>query len=65
MNFQITLRYGSRRQRYHTFEVEATDARAAMATAAALVPDEIAAEADLVEVRVAVDPDNRPYAEGG
>lgn len=64
MNFQITVRYGSRRQRYHTFEVEATDARQAMARAAPLVPDGIAPEADLVEIRVAVDPEQRPYVEG-
>jgi hypothetical protein len=65
VNFQITVRYGTRRQRYHMLEVEAADAREAMASAARLVPDEIAAEADLVEIRVAVDPDHRPYEGGG
>lgn len=63
MNFSITVRYGGRRQRYHTFLVEADDARAALALAAEQIPDEIAPEADLVELRVAIDPDDRTYAE--
>lgn len=63
MNFSITVRYGGRRQRYHTFRVEAEDARAALAVAADGIPDEIAPAADLVELRVAVDPDDRTYTE--
>ena len=63
MNFSITVRYGGRRQRYHTFRVEADDARAALATAAEQIPDDIAPEADLVELRVAIDPDDRTYVE--
>ncbi|MEX2466233.1 MAG: hypothetical protein WD995_04950 [Gemmatimonadota bacterium] len=63
MNFRITVRYGGRRQRYHTFGVVADDARAALTAAAAEIPDEIAPEADLVELRVAVDPDERQYVE--
>jgi hypothetical protein len=61
MTFQITVRYGGRYQRYHTFTVEAVDARAALEEAARALPDEVAAEADLVELRVAVDPDQRHY----
>jgi hypothetical protein len=61
MTFQITVRYGTRHQRYHTFSVDAADARAALAEAARALPEEVAAEADLVEVRVAVDPDARTY----
>lgn len=63
MNFSITVRYGGRRQRYHTFRVEAADARAALLAAADGIPDEIAPEADLIELRVAVDPDDRTYVE--
>lgn len=63
MDFQITVRYGGRYQRYHTFHVDAPDAREAMATAARQIPDEIAPEADLVELRVAVDPEKRSYLE--
>lgn len=61
MNFSITVRYGGRRQRYHTFLVQADDARGALEAAARALPDEVAAEADLVEVRIAVDPDARSY----
>lgn len=63
MNFQVTVRYGARRQRYHTLTVEASDAREALSRAAALIPDEVAAAADLVELRVAVDPEDRSYLE--
>ena len=63
MNFSITVRYGGRRQRYHTFRVEAENARAALVAAADGIPDEIAPEADLIELRVAVDPDDRAYIE--
>ena len=61
MNFQITVRYGGRRQRYHTYMVEATDARRALERAAAAMPDEVAPQADLVELRVAADPEKRSY----
>jgi hypothetical protein len=63
MTFQITVRYGGRYQRYHTFQVEAPDAKGALEAAAREMPDEVVAEADLVEVRVAVDPDERSYNE--
>jgi len=61
MNFSVTVRYGGRHQRYHTFSVQAEDARAALQAAAREIPDEIAPQADLVELRVAVDPDARSY----
>ena len=61
MDFQITVRYGGRYQRYHTYQVSAADAREALEAAARAMPPEIAAEADLVEMRVAVDPDQRRF----
>jgi hypothetical protein len=61
MRFQVTVRHGARSQRYHTYAVEAADARSALEVAAELMPAEIAGEADLVELRVAVDPDARSY----
>lgn len=61
MRYQITVRYGGSRQRYHTFQVEAADAAAGLRRAADEMPDEIAGDADLVELRVAVDPDDRRY----
>lgn len=63
MRFQITVRYGGQRQRYHTYEVEAPDAAEALREAASAMPDEVTPEADLVEMRVAVDPDRRQYVE--
>ena len=63
MNFQVTARYGGEYQRYHTYLVDAPDAKAALQAAAAALPDEIAAQTDLIEVRVAVDPDERKYVD--
>jgi len=63
MNFQVTVRHGGPRQRYHTYVVAAADAREALAIAARELPAEIAADADLVELRVAVDPDARRYTQ--
>ena len=63
MNFQVTARYGGRYQRYHTYVVDAPDAKAALETAAAELPDEIAPETDLIEIRVAVDPEKRTYVD--
>ncbi len=61
MRFQVTVRYGGSRQRYHTFIVDAADAAAALRAAADETPPEIAHDADLVELRIAVDPDDRTY----
>lgn len=61
MRFQITVRYGGARQRYHTFALEASDAAAALREASDEIPEEIAGDADLVELRIAVDPDDRTY----
>jgi hypothetical protein len=61
MRYQVTVRYGGRRQRYHTYAVDAADAGAALEAAAGQMPAEIRAGADLVELRAAVDPDARSY----
>lgn len=63
MKYQVTVRHGTQRQRYHTYVVEADDARYALRVAAEEMPTEIAGEADLVELRVAVDPEERSYVE--
>lgn len=63
MHYQVTVRYGSRYQRYHTYVVEASDAAAALTTAAAQMPAEIAPDVDLVELRIAADPQTRAYVE--
>lgn len=61
MLFQITVRYGGRYQRYHTFSVEADDAGEAMLIGAEEMPEDIASQADLVEVRASVEPDARGF----
>ena len=61
MKYQITVRYGGGRQRYHTYVVEAEAAPQALRRAAEEMPSEIASDVDLVELRVAVDPDRRTY----
>ncbi len=63
MHYQVTVRYGSRYQRYHTYVVEASDAARALTTAAAQMPAEIAPDVDLVELRIAADPQTRAYVE--
>lgn len=61
MRYRITVRYGGARQRYHTLEVEAEDAVAALRRTADQLPPEIAPDVDLVELRVAVDADDRKF----
>jgi hypothetical protein len=63
MNYQITVRYGGGSQRYHTFQLEAPDAAVALTMAGNQMPAEIAPEVDLVELRIAVDPEKRSYLE--
>ena len=61
MNYQITVRFGGRFQRYHTLLISAPDAATAMRQAADEIPGDIASDVDLVELRIAVDPDQRTY----
>lgn len=61
MHYQVTARQGGSRVRYHTYVVEAEDAAAALRAAADSLPTEIAKEVDLVELRIAVDPERREY----
>ena len=55
MNYQVTIRYGKKTQRYHIITVEADDAVAALRSAADEIPLEIATEVDIVELREAPD----------
>jgi hypothetical protein len=63
MRYQVTVRHGGRRQRYHTYAVDAADAAAALEAAAEQMPLEIRGDADLVELRPAADADSRVYLE--
>jgi len=61
MNYQVTVRFGGRFQRYHTLSVSADDAVDALRRAADEIPSAIASGIDLVELRIAVDPEQRTY----
>lgn len=60
MRYDVTVRHG-RPHRYHTLGVEAEDVAAALRSLADALPPEVVEDADLVELRVAVDPDDRTY----
>lgn len=61
MDYRVTVRYGERRQRHHTLEVQASDVAEALRLAATRIPSEIVSTADLVEIRPAPDPEARSY----
>jgi hypothetical protein len=61
MDYQITIRYGKRRQPSHAFSVEAPDVASALRPAADAIPPGVLPEVDLVELRAAVHPDRRTY----
>lgn len=64
MHLRVTVRYGRERTRYHTERLEAEGLRDALVRLADVLPDEILAEGDLIEIRPAPDPDERDYVEG-
>jgi hypothetical protein len=61
LRFQVTVRYGEGRQRYHLFTVDAPGIEAALEAAAGQLPEEVAREGNLVEIRPAVEPEGRSY----
>lgn len=61
MDYQVTVRYGTERVRYHLDTVQAETLRDAMLAAAEALPDDVSDEADLVEIRPAVDQEARTY----
>lgn len=63
MKYDVTVRHGAGRKRYHTFVVEASDVAEALRLAAGRLTPEVNAGADLVELRTAVDPETRHYME--
>jgi hypothetical protein len=60
-SYRITIRYGGAQVRYEVLDVDAPDLRAALTDVAARLPDHVVATADLAEVRVQRDPDDRVY----
>lgn len=59
--YRVTFRYGAPRALYEVLDIDAGDLRGAMRAAADQVSDEVAGTAELVEVRVQGDPDEREY----
>lgn len=55
MEYQVTIRYGRKRQRYLSFTVDAEDAVSALRRAADQVPEEVVPDVDIVELREAPD----------
>jgi hypothetical protein len=57
--YRVTIRFGSPKQQYHVLDLSANSLREAMRMAAAEYPEAAAENADLVEIRRQVDPDER------
>ena len=63
-SYRATFRYGGSRPQYEVLDIEAADLRAALVEAAERVGDDVAATAELAEVRLQPDPDEREYTPG-
>jgi len=59
--YRVTIRFGSPRQQYHVMDLTANSLREAMRMAAEQYPEAAADDADLVEIRRQVDPDDREF----
>jgi hypothetical protein len=55
MEYQVTIRYGKRTQRYLTLAVSAPNVPSALRLAADGIPEDLVPEVDLVELRDAPD----------
>jgi len=55
MDYQVTIRYGKKAQRYMTLAVAAPDVASALRLAADGIPEDLVSEVDLVELRDAPD----------
>jgi len=63
-HFRVTVRYGRPRPQYEVLDLEGEDIGEAMTAAVGALAPEVRAAADLVEVRVLVDEEEREYIEG-
>jgi hypothetical protein len=59
--YRATIRFGGPRQQYHMMDLSANSLREAMRLAAEQYPESSAQDADLVEIRLQVDPDAREF----
>ncbi|HUG39646.1 MAG TPA: hypothetical protein VMM12_04140 [Longimicrobiales bacterium] len=60
-HYRVTIRFGAPRARYEMLDVEAEDLRGALREAAEKMPAEVAATAELAEVRRQSRPDEREH----
>jgi hypothetical protein len=61
-SYRVTIRYGAPRARYEILDVDAPDLPAALIASAERLTPEVAATAELAEIRRQADPDAREYA---
>jgi hypothetical protein len=59
MDYQVTIRYGTKSQRYLTLTVAGPDVPTALRAAADQIPEDLVPAVDLVELRVAPDFEKR------
>ena len=55
MDYQVTIRYGKKNQRYFTLALSTPDVPSALRLAADGIPEDLVGEVDLVELREAPD----------
>jgi hypothetical protein len=55
MDYQVTIRYGKKTQRYLTLALSTPDVPSALRLAADAIPEDLVGEVDLVELREAPD----------
>jgi hypothetical protein len=63
-DYRVTIRYGASPPRYEILDVRAQDLRGALTAAAERLSPEVAASADLAELRVQAEPESREYTAG-
>lgn len=61
--YRVTVRHG-RPARYHVEDVQASSLPEALQVAAERMPEEVALDADLAEVRLGLDPEERQFGPG-
>lgn len=59
--YRVTVRFGTPRQHYHVVDLTANSLREAMRMAVEQFPEAAEATADLVEIRLQTDPDEREF----
>jgi len=65
MDYQVTIRYGTRSHRYLTLSIAAPDVPSALRLAADGIPGDVVLDVDLVELRGAPDFDKTFSPEDG